>query len=108
MCASRIITEAETLPPVHPGEFLREEFQIGGDLRVADVARATGIDEVRLKDVLSERADIDGAMDLRLARYFNVSEGLFLGLQHQYELDSARRAAGAALDAITPLQTAAE
>ena len=108
MCASRIITEAEALPPVHPGEFLREEFQIGGELRVADVAAATGIDAQRLSDVLAERGDIDGAIDLRLARYFNVSEGLFLGLQHQYELDCARRAAGDALDAITPLQTAAE
>jgi antitoxin HigA-1 len=110
MCASRIIIEAETLPPVHPGEFLREEFQIGGELGVTDVARATGIDAERLAALLAERADIDGETDLRLARYFSVSEGLFLGLQHQYELDCARRDAGPALDAITPLamQTAAE
>jgi len=108
MCASRIIIEAEQLPPVHPGEFLREEFQVGSELRVADVAAATGIDAQRLSDLLDERADIDGAMDLRLARYFNVSDGLFLGLQHQFELDCARRAAGTALEAIRPYQTAAE
>ncbi len=108
MCASRIIIEAEALPPVHPGEFLREEFQIGGELTVADVASATGIEPDRLNDILAEQADIDAATDLRLARYFSVSEGLFLGLQHQFELDLARRTAGAALDAITPLQTAAE
>ena len=108
MCASRIIIKADPLPPVHPGEFLREEFQIGGELAVADVARATGINPARINEILAERADIDGDTDLRLARYFSVSEGLFLGLQHQYELDCARRAAGPALDAITPLQTAAE
>lgn len=108
MCASRIIIEAESLPPVHPGEFLREEFSIGGGLSLADVAGATGIDTQRLADIVAERADIDGAIDLRLARYFSVSDGLFLGLQHQYELDCARRDAGPALAAITPLQTAAE
>lgn len=108
MCASRIITEAEQLPPVHPGEFLREEFGIGGEVALADVASATGIDAARLADIIAERAEMDGFTDLRLARYFRVSEGLFLGLQHQYELDSARREAGAALDAITPFQTAAE
>jgi addiction module HigA family antidote len=108
MCASRIIIEAEQLPPVHPGEFLREEFGIGSAMTLAGVASATGIDSALLADILAERADMDGATDLRLARYFNVSEGLFLGLQHQYALDSARREAGSALDAITPYQTAAE
>jgi antitoxin HigA-1 len=108
MSASRIITDTEQLPPVHPGEFLREEFGVGGELGIGDVAAATGIDAACLANIVAERADIDGAVDLRLARYFRVSEGLFLGLQHQYELDCARRAAGAALDAITPLQTAAE
>ena len=94
MCTSRIITEAESLPPGHPGKFLREEFGIGSTLNLADV--------------VAERADMDGATDLRLARYFKVSEGLFLGLQHQFALDSARRDAGSALDAIMPFQTAAE
>ena len=108
MCASRIITEVEALPPVHPGEFLREEFGIGSMLTLADVASAAGIDAARLAEIVAERADMDGATDLRLARYFSVSEGLFLGLQHQYELDNARRDAGPALDTITPYQTAAE
>lgn len=108
MCASRTIIEADPLPPVHPGEFLREEFGIGSAVTLADVASATGIDGALLADIVAERADMDGATDLRLARYFNVSEGLFLGLQHQFELDCARREAGAALDAITPFQTAAE
>jgi|GEM_PF-605012 len=108
MCASRIIIEAEALPPVHPGEFLREEFGIGSLLNLADVAGATGIDPSQLAGIVAEQADVDAATDLRLARYFSVSEGLFLGLQHQFELDCARRAAGPALDAITPLQTAAE
>lgn len=108
MSASSIMAEAERLPPVHPGEFLREEFGIGSDLEVAAVARATGIDPTQLAAILAETADIDGSTDLRLARFFSVSEGLFLGLQHQFALDSARRAAGPALDAIIPLQTAAE
>ena len=62
MCASRIIIEAQALPPVHPGEFLREEFQIGGELNLADVAHATGIDPDQLNDILAERASIDKAM----------------------------------------------
>ncbi|OYQ31914.1 addiction module antidote protein, HigA family [Sandarakinorhabdus cyanobacteriorum] len=108
MCASKTIIEAELLPPVHPGEFLREEFGIGSAVTLVQVADAAGIDLEKLAAILAEQADFDGDTDLRLARFFGVSEGLFLGLQHQFELDIARRAAGAALDAIIPLQTAAE
>ena len=45
---------------------------------------------------------IDADVDLRLARYFGVSEGFFLGLQNDYDLEEVRRAKGNDLDRIVP------
>ena len=51
--------------------------------------------------MLGKRA-ITADTDLRLARYFGVSEGFFMGLQTFYELMERKRALGNALSAITP------
>jgi plasmid maintenance system antidote protein VapI len=45
---------------------------------------------------------VDGELDLRLGRYFGMSEGFFLRLQDQYELLEAKRALNGELERITP------
>jgi plasmid maintenance system antidote protein VapI len=45
---------------------------------------------------------MDADLDLRLARYFGMSEGFFLGLQDDYELLEAKRALNGELDRIVP------
>lgn len=94
MSGSRtIIADDETrLPNVHPGEILREDFLIGGEVPLAEVSSGSGLSEEHLKALLDERGQIDAETDLRLARYFGMSEGFFLGLQHDYELEEARDA----------------
>ena len=47
-------------------------------------------------------ARVDGELDLRLARYFRMSEGFFLRLQDSYELRKAKRALNGELDRIQP------
>lgn len=101
MSGSRTITtEDDRLPNVHPGDILRHDFLIGSEIPVAEVAVATGIDLSRLEAVLDRKADVDADIDLRLTRYFGVSEGFFLGLQNDHDLEEVRRTHGAELDRI--------
>jgi addiction module HigA family antidote len=101
MSASRIITEdGDRLDNVHPGSILREDFLIGSDIAVEEVADGACIARERLESVLAESAPIDAAVDIRLARYFGISEGFFLGLQTDYDLEEERRTHGDEIDKI--------
>lgn len=94
MSGSRTIIaeDDDRLPNVHPGEILREDFLIGSDIAIAEVAVGSGVAATTLDALIREEASIDAEIDLRLARYFGMSEGFFLGLQHDYELEEARDA----------------
>ena len=103
MSGSRTITGVDDLlDNVHPGAILREDFLIGSEIPTAQVAQATGLAQARLEALLAEREPVDAATDLRLARYFGMSEGFFLGLQIDYDLEEERRAHGGELDRIVP------
>jgi antitoxin HigA-1 len=52
--------------------------------------------------ILDARLPVDADTDLRLSRYFGVSEGWFLGLQNDYDLEEAKRALNGGLDRIVP------
>jgi len=102
MSVSRTITEDDDrLDNVHPGSILREDFLIGSDIPVDEVAAGAGINHGRLIAILAEQEAIDANVDLRLARYFGVSEGFFLGLQIDYDLEEERRTHGDELARIT-------
>ena len=103
MSGSRTITKGQDrLDNVHPGDILREDFLIGGEIPLDEVAEATGIDPAVLKAIIASQRDVDAEIDLRLARYFGMSEGFFLGLQIDYDLEEVRRRDGADLDRIVP------
>ncbi len=103
MSGSRtIIADEDRLDNVHPGEILREEFLIGSEISVEEVAKGAGIPRRQLERLLTETMPIDADIDLRLARYFGMSEGFFLGLQNDYDLEEVRRAKGNDLDRIVP------
>jgi addiction module HigA family antidote len=103
MSGSRIIiADEDRLDNVHPGEILREEFLIGSEISVEEVVEGTGIAERQLERLLAEAIPVDADVDLRLARYFGMSEGFFLGLQNDYDLEEVRRSRGADLDRIVP------
>jgi addiction module HigA family antidote len=102
MSGSRtIIEDDDQLDNVHPGAILREDFLIGSDIPTQEVVDGAGISADRLKAILLERAPIDANIDLRLARYFGVSEGFFLGLQIDYDLEEERRTHGDEIARIT-------
>ncbi|PEQ14476.1 addiction module antidote protein, HigA family [Novosphingobium sp. PC22D] len=103
MSGSRTITrDDELLDNVHPGSILREDFLIGSEIPVGEVAEGSGLGVAQLEALLAETAPVDAATDLRLARYFGMSEGFFLGLQIDFDLEEERRAHGEELDRIVP------
>lgn len=101
MSGSRTITrDDDLLDNVHPGEILREDFLIGTLIPVEEVVAGTGLAHDRFDAILGEREPIDAAVDLRLARYFGMSEGFFLGLQIAFDLEEERRVHGDELNRI--------
>lgn len=86
----------------HAGEILFEEFMEPLGLSQNALARALDVPPRRINEIVHGRRAITADTDLRLARYFGMSEGFFLGLQLDFELMESRRALGDALDKITP------
>lgn len=102
MSKSPITTDSEWLHNPHAGELLVSEFMEPLELEAASLAAAIGVEVARLSAVIAGTSRIDGELDLRLARYFRMSEGFFLRLQDQYELREAKRALDGDLDRIVP------
>lgn len=102
MSRSRTITNPDWLHNAHAGEILASEFMEPSGLDVAQLAQAVGARPEHLAAAVSGAAALDAELDLRLARYFGMSEGFFLGLQADYELLEAKRALNGELDRIVP------
>ena len=102
MSKSPTTIDPDWLHNSHAGEMLVLEFMEPLALSPAALANALGVDIVRLNDVIAGERPMDAELDLRLARYFRMSEGFFLGLQTDYELLEAKRALNGELDRIMP------
>ena len=102
MSKSPITTDPERLHNSHAGELLASEFMEPLGLTEEALASSLAIAPVRLRDVIAGTLPMDAELDLRLARYFRMSEGFFLGLQDDYELLEAKRALNGELDQIIP------
>lgn len=100
--SSTTTTDPDWLHNPHAGELLAREFMEPLGLGTETLAASLGIDAARLAAVISGETRIDGDLDLRLGRYFRMSEGFFLRLQDQYELLEAKRALNGDLDRIVP------
>jgi antitoxin HigA-1 len=92
----------ERLPNPHPGEILLEQFLKPMGLSQNGLARAIHVPPRRINEVVLRKRSISADTDLRLARYFGVSEGFFLGLQSDYDLMERRRRIEAELQTIDP------
>ena len=99
---SKLSTTTELLPNPHPGEILIEEFLKPMALSQTALARAIDVPPRRINEIVLGKRSITADTDLRLARYFGLSEGFFMGLQTDYELMERKRAIGDKLQAIRP------
>ena len=78
------------LPPIHPGEILREEFMKPRGLSQNALARALNVPPRRINEIVLEKRAITADTALRLARYFGTSAEMWTGLQADYDLRQAR------------------
>jgi antitoxin HigA-1 len=92
----------DLLPIPTPGEILLEDFLKPAGQTQNALARAIGASPRRINGIVLGKRAITADTDLRLARYYKISEGMFLGLQADYELRMQRRALGDKLDFIKP------
>lgn len=99
---SIIMTDDDRLPNPHPGEILLEEFLKPMGLSQNALARAIHVPPRRINELVQGKRAVSADTDLRLARYFGVSEDFFLGLQADYDLMERRRAIGPELGRIRP------
>lgn len=101
MSKSATITE-DTMDPVAPGEILLEEFILPAGLSQTALAHSIGVPPRRINEIVLGKRAITADTDLRLARYWGMSEGFFLRLQTSYDLRVQRAKMGDALEMITP------
>ncbi len=88
-----------TRTPIHPGEILADELDEIG-LKASHLAQAIGVEANRVSQIINGKRAITADTSLRLGKYFGQSEGFWLDLQKQYELDLARQEIGEGLSRI--------
>ena len=83
------VTTGERLPPIHPGEVLREEFLAPLDISVHRLAKALKLSPRRLNELVHGRRAVTTDTALGLGRYFGTTPEFWLALQTRYDLDVA-------------------
>jgi addiction module HigA family antidote len=91
------------LPPVHPGEVLREEFLVPHALSAGAVARAIHVPRTRIERLVAETVDLSPDTALRLARYFGTSPASWMAIQSRYALEKTGDAIAVEIAAIAPV-----
>ena len=92
--------EQEMLPPIHPGEILNEEFLCPLDVTQYRLAKAIGVDPRRIHAIVHGQRSITAETALLLSRFFGNSAGFWMGLQSQYDLETASDRMGERLEAV--------
>ena len=97
----------ELLDSVHPGDVLREIYLEPEHMSAYALAKAMGVPSTRIQDILARRRGITPDTAMRLARVFDTSVQLWLGLQNQFDVEQLERSRGADYAGIRPLANVA-
>ena len=77
---------SKTLPPIHPGEILKEDLMAPLGLSINRLARELRVPVTRISDIVNGRRSLTADTCLRLARYFGTTPEFWMNLQSTYEL----------------------
>ncbi len=86
---SRTNQDADRLPPIHPGQILNEDFLTPLNISQYRLAKAIGVDARRIHSIVHGERAITPETALLLSRFFGNSAGFWMGLQSQYDLETA-------------------
>lgn len=93
------------LPPIHPGEFLKETLEELGTSQ-AEFARAIGVSPMRISHVVNGTRPVTAELALLFGKAFGQSPQYWLNLQAAFDLKTAERQIGGRLRAVRRLATA--
>jgi antitoxin HigA-1 len=85
------VRSGRRLPPVHPGEILRDEFLTPMGISVYELARAIKVPRSRVNEIVLRHRAVTTDTALRLGRYFGTSPEFWINLQTRFDLDVADR-----------------
>ena len=94
------------LPPMHPGELLREEILPALVRSRTEIAKLLGVSRQTLYDILSEKQPVTPAMALRLGKLSGNGPDLWLNLQKRHDLHHAQQELGEMIKKIPTLEVA--
>jgi antitoxin HigA-1 len=84
------MAKSRKLPPIHPGEILREDFLVPLGISMNKLALDLRVPVTRITEIVHERRGITPDTALRLGRYFNTSARFWLNAQAAYDLEIAQ------------------
>ncbi len=96
------MSKSKRLPPVSPGEMLLEEFLKPMGISQYRLAKDIGVPAQRIGEIVAGRRAITADTDLRLCRYFGLSDGWWLRGQVRFDMERARDEIAAELRKIRP------
>ena len=98
------MTKRTKLVPVSPGEMLLEEFLKPMELSQYRLAKEIGVSQRRIGEIVTGKRAVTTDTDLRLCRFFGLSDGWWLRLQADYDTSLAKGALAKTLAKIKPWQ----
>ena len=87
----------DRLPPIHPGEILREEFLSPLGMSANELALALRVPATRINEIVNEKRGITADTALRLSRYFGTTPKFWTNMQASWELEVAEDQRGNAV-----------
>jgi antitoxin HigA-1 len=79
------------LPPIHPGEVIKQDILPCAGLSVTAAAKALGVSRQMLHDILAERKPLSAVMCLKVSRLFGSTPEFWMRLQAAYDLKKAEQ-----------------
>lgn len=89
--------------PIHPGEFLREEYLVPLEMSAGTLAKKLHLPRTRIERIVKEEVGITPDTALRLARFFNTTPAFWLNFQQAYEIETITARLEKELEEIEPL-----
>jgi addiction module HigA family antidote len=74
------------LPPIHPGEILREEYLVPLEMSAGSLARHLNVPRTRIERLVAEQTAVTTDTALRLARFFGTTPNLWMNMQTGYDI----------------------
>lgn len=92
------MSRRKSIPPIHPGEILHEEFLVPLGITQYRLAKDTSVPPRRINEIVRGQRAVSADTALRLARYFGTSERFWINLQAHYDLETEKDRLGRRLE----------